>query len=142
MSIRANPFVKLLEDPGLIQSELDRRLEAARHVDPTKRRQDALQRDLARLQKSIERVLTAYQEDLLSVDELRHRMPDLRQREHAIRAELQSNADQTTGRTAYLRLSEIADRVSRPSALVGRSSRHHRASTRGTTARQGDLGRR
>ena len=54
MSIRANPFVKLLEDPGLIQSELDRRLEAARHVDPTKRRQDALQRDLARLQKSIE----------------------------------------------------------------------------------------
>jgi site-specific DNA recombinase len=33
-------------------------------------------------------------------------MPDLRRREHAIRAELQSIADQTTDRSAYLRLAE------------------------------------
>jgi len=99
-------IVKLLEDPGLIQGELDRRLEAARHTDPSKRREDALRRDLARVQKSIERLLTAYQEDLLSLDELRHRMPELRQREHATRAELQSIADQMTDRTAYLRLAE------------------------------------
>src|SRR5215471_18542778 len=75
-------------------------------TDPTKRREAALQRDLSRLQKSIERLLTAYQEDFLSLDELRHRMPDLRRREHAIRAELHSIADQTTDRTAYLRLAE------------------------------------
>jgi site-specific DNA recombinase len=99
-------ILKLLEDPSLIQNELDRRLEAARHADPTKRRETSLQRDLSRLQKSIERLLTAYQEDLLSLDELRHRMPDLRRREHAIRAELQSIADQTTDRAAYLRLAE------------------------------------
>src|SRR6266446_594886 len=85
---------------------LDRRLEAARHTDPTKRREDGLRRDLARLQKSIARLLTAYQEDLLSLDELRHRMPELRRREYATRAELQSIADQTTNRTAYLRLAE------------------------------------
>ena len=99
-------IVKLLEEPGLIQSELDRRLVAARHTDPTKRREDGLRRDLARLQKSIARLLTAYQEDLLSLDELRHRMPELRRREYATRAELQSIADQTTDRTAYLRLAE------------------------------------
>jgi site-specific DNA recombinase len=99
-------IVKLLEEPGLIQSELDRRLEAARHTDPTKRREEGLRRDLARLQKSIARLLTAYQEDLLSLDELRHRMPELRRREYATRAELQSIADQTTDRTAYLRLAE------------------------------------
>jgi site-specific DNA recombinase len=100
-------IVKLLEEPGLIRSELDRRrLEAARHTDPTKRREDALRRDLARLQKSIARLLTAYQEDRLSLDELRHRMPELRRREYATRAELQSIAEQTTDRTAYLRLAE------------------------------------
>ena len=99
-------IVKLLEEPGLIQSELDRRLEAARHTDPAKRREDALRRDLARLQKSIERLLTAYQEDLLSLDALRHRMPELRRRENATRAELQSIAGQTTDRAAYLRLAE------------------------------------
>jgi len=99
-------IVKLLEEPGLIQSELDRRLEAARHTNPTKRREDGLRRDLARLQKSIARLLTAYQEDLLSLDELRHRLPELRRSEYAARAELQSIADQTTDRTAYLRLAE------------------------------------
>jgi site-specific DNA recombinase len=101
-------IVKLLEEPGLIQSELDRRLEAALHTDPTKRREGGLRRDLARLQKSIARLLTAYQEDLLSLDELRHRMrmPELRRREYATCAELQSIADQTTDRTAYLRLAE------------------------------------
>src|SRR2546421_8279119 len=35
-------IVKLLAEPSLIQNELDRRLEAARHTDPTKRREDGL----------------------------------------------------------------------------------------------------
>src|SRR6516225_3640072 len=99
-------IVKLLEEPSLIQSELDRRLEAARYTDPTKRREGALRRDLARLRKSIECLLTAYQEELLSLDELRHRMPELRRREYATRAELQSIAEQMTDRAAYLRLAE------------------------------------
>ena len=43
--------------------------------------------------KSIERVLTAYQENLLSLEQLRERMPFLRQREQALRAELQSIAE-------------------------------------------------
>jgi hypothetical protein len=135
-------IVKLLEEPGLIQVELDRRLEAASYTDPTKRREDALRRDLGRLQKSIARLLTAYQEDLLSLDELRHRMPELRQREYATRAELQSIAEQTTDRAAYLRLAETLTAFSRPFALVGRNSRHNRASARGPTAGQGDPGQR
>jgi site-specific DNA recombinase len=102
---------QVAQEPGLIQSELDRRLEAARYTDPTKRREEALRRDLARLQKSIERLLTAYQEDLLSLDELRHRMPELRRREYATRAELQSIAVQTTDRAAYLRLAETLTAV-------------------------------
>src|SRR5438445_8404628 len=67
--------IRLLEDPTLIQQELDRRLPAARAADPTKQRQQTVQRDLVRMDKSIERVLTAYQEDLLSLEQLRERMP-------------------------------------------------------------------
>jgi hypothetical protein len=77
-------ILKLLEDPNLIQNELDRLLEATRHADSTKCRQATLHRYLSRLQKSIERLLTAYQEDLLSLDELRHRMPDLRRRTQSV----------------------------------------------------------
>src|SRR5206468_721395 len=98
--------IRLLEDPSLIQQELDRRLAAARAADPTKQRQQTVQRDLVRVDKSIERVLIAYQEDLLSLEQLRERMPSLRQREQALRAELQSIADQTRERTMYLQLAE------------------------------------
>jgi site-specific DNA recombinase len=98
--------VRLLEDPELIHNELDRRLAAAREADPTKRREEALRRDLARIRKSIDRLLTAYQEGLLALDELRERMPNLRRREQADNAELQAIVDQSVDRTAYLRLAE------------------------------------
>src|SRR5271167_4145165 len=98
--------VRLLEDPTLIQQELDRRLIAARSADPTKKRESVLQRELTRVGKSIERVLTAYQEDLLSLEQLRERMPSLRQREQTLRAELQAIADQTNDRAKFLRLAE------------------------------------
>jgi site-specific DNA recombinase len=73
--------VRLLEDPSLIQSELDRRLAPAKTADPAKQREKTLQRELARARKSMDRLLTAYQEDLLSLDELRRRMPELRQQD-------------------------------------------------------------
>ena len=99
-------ILRLLEDPTLIQNELNRRLEAARDSSPTKRRLETLSRDLIRVRKSIERLLTAYQEELLSLDELRVRMPPLRQREQAVQAELQTINNQTADRAAYLRLAE------------------------------------
>jgi site-specific DNA recombinase len=98
--------VRLLENPTLIQQELDRRLQAARAADPAKNRQETLQRELARVANSIERLLSAYQEQLLSIEQLRDRMPSLRQRDQALRAELQAIADQARDRDAFLRLAE------------------------------------
>lgn len=99
-------ILRLLEDPTLIQNELNRRLEAARESSPTQRRLETLNRDLIRVRKSMERLLTAYQEELLSLDELRVRMPPLRQREQAMQAELQAINHQTADRAAYLQLAE------------------------------------
>src|ERR1035438_8687646 len=98
--------IRLLEDPTLIQQELDRRLAAARSSDPTKKREQSLQRELAHVGKGIERLLSAYQEALMSIEQLRERMPALRQREQALRAELQAIADQGNDRAAFLRLAE------------------------------------
>ncbi len=99
-------ILRLLEDPMLIQNELNRRLEAARQSGPTQRRQETLNRDLIRVRKSMERLLTAYQEELLSLDELRARMPALRQREQAAQAELDALNSQAAERSAHLRLAE------------------------------------
>ena len=101
-----NEVLKLIEDPGLIQAEIERRLDAARTSSPNKRREETLQRDLTRARKGMERLVTAYQETLLSLDELRARMPGLRRREQTLQAELTALTDQTNNRAAYLRLTE------------------------------------
>ena len=98
--------IRLLEDPTLIQQELDRRLAAARDSDPTRKREQSLQRELIHVGKGIERLLNAYQEELLSIEQLRERMPVLRQRQKALTAELQAIVDQTDDRAAFLRLAE------------------------------------
>src|ERR1700691_2393924 len=98
--------IRLLEDPTLIEQELDRRLEAARSSDPAKKREQSLQRELVHVGKGIERLLMAYQEALMSIEELRARMPALRQREQALRTELQAIADQANERAVFLRLAE------------------------------------
>jgi site-specific DNA recombinase len=99
-------IIKLLESPKLIEEELERRLVAAKDAAPSKRREETLNRELVRIQKSIERLTTAYQEDLLSLDELRQRLPALRQREAANRSELQAISEQSASRAAYLRLAQ------------------------------------
>jgi len=98
--------IRLLEDPALIHHELDRRLAVARSADPTKKREQSLRREMTHLGKGIERLLSAYQEGLLSIEQLRERMPALRQRERTIRTELQAITDQTADRAAFLRLAE------------------------------------
>ena len=98
--------IRLLEEPALIEQELDRRLAAARSCDPTRKREQRLQRELTHVGKGIDRLLNAYQEGLLSIEQLRERMPLLRQRQQAFQAELQAIADQTGDRAALLRLAE------------------------------------
>ena len=93
--------LRLLEDPALIRQEIDRRLDAARANSPTRRREAELDRDLIRVRKSMERLLTAYQEDLLSLDDLRRRMPGLRQREQSLQANTgPAGSDSRGGRDA------------------------------------------
>jgi site-specific DNA recombinase len=77
-------ILRLLEDPSLLQTELDRRLQAARTMDPLMRRKDVLRRDQARLAKIRERLLTAYQDSLITLEELRSRAPEFRKQQQAI----------------------------------------------------------
>ena len=97
-------IIRLLEDPSLIQAELNRRMEAARNLDPIRRKADSLQREQIRLANRMERLVTAYQEDLLSLDELRRRMPELRKQHKAAQAELVSLEQSAADQTRYLRL--------------------------------------
>ena len=101
-----NEVVRLLEDRALIGAEIDRRLEAARASDPNQQREIDLRQRLVRIRKSIERLVNAYQEELITIDELRARTPELRRQEQALHRELQSVVDQAKDRETYLRIAE------------------------------------
>ena len=98
--------VCLLEDQTLIGTEIDRWLQAARAFDPNQERETDLRHRLIRVRKSIDRLVNAYQEELITIDELRNRTPDLRRQEQALHLELQSAVDRAKDRETHFRLAE------------------------------------
>ena len=110
----------LLTDPTLIQTEINRRLDQLRTADPTTTRQQHLEQALTKTTAAITRLITAYQEELLSLEELRERMPELRSRETHLREQLDALNAQLVDREAYLRLAtELEEFLTRLRASAG-----------------------
>src|SRR6267142_1586041 len=99
-------IVCLLEDGTLMQAEIDRRKETARNTDPRRQRNEALRNEQARLGKNVERLVTAYQEGLLNLEQLRQRMPELNKKSQAVESELRSLEMAAMDQTRYLQLAE------------------------------------
>jgi len=82
--------VELLSNPDLVKAEIHRRVKEIQSANPTKRRKESLEKESLRLENSLQRLLDAYQEDLIKINELRDRMPRLRTRQKALQSELAS----------------------------------------------------
>jgi site-specific DNA recombinase len=96
----------LLKDPALIRAEIDRRLQSLRNAHPAAHRRDGLERELARVQTASSRLIEAYQEQLLTLEELRVRMPALRKREATVTAQLTALDAELHDAETYLKLTE------------------------------------
>ena len=96
----------LLADPALIRAEIDRRLAQARASDPVTRQRTQIELALAKAATSITAMIQAYSEQLVTIDELRARMPDLRARETGLRGQLAALDAQAADRDAYLKLAD------------------------------------
>ena len=101
--------MELLQDPTLIQTEIDRRIEVARESRPTKRRQETLRKDHVRLGKQMTRLLDAYQEELLSLEELRRRMMELSKRTRTVELELAALETSAEDEQRYLKIAETVE---------------------------------
>ncbi len=99
-------ITSLLASPQLIRAEIDRRLQQLRTADPTTARRQRLQQALSKSTATITRLIKAYQEELITIDELRERMPSLRARETSLHSQLDALAAQITDRDAYLKLAD------------------------------------
>ena len=94
----------LLTDPALIRAEISKRLEQARTADPAIRQRNQLELALAKAAAAITAMIEAYSEQLITIDELRTRMPHLRARETTLRGQLGALDAQAADRHAYLKL--------------------------------------
>jgi site-specific DNA recombinase len=84
--------VRLLNTPELVRAELDRRIAESLSSDPVQQRKGHLERESKRLGAQLDKLLDAYQEDLMGLAELRRRAPELRRRQAAVEKELQGVA--------------------------------------------------
>lgn len=96
--------LELLSNPELVRTEIHRRIEEIKDINPTEQRKKVLEKEIVRIEKSIQKLLDAYQEDLLQLEELRDRMPQLRRRQNALKAELRDIDSALTDQHAVLRL--------------------------------------
>ena len=100
---------RLLENPELVRAEIDRRLAALRTEHPAARRRETLERDLTRAASATDRLIEAYQEQLISLGELRARMPALRKRQSTLQVQLDALDVELHDAETYLQLADTLE---------------------------------
>ena len=101
-----NHITALLADPALIRNEINKRLEQVRTADPATAQRQRLDAGLAKATTAITRLIGAYQEELISLDELRTRMPELRARQTGLHHQIDALDSQLADREVYLKLAD------------------------------------
>ncbi|NQE86067.1 recombinase family protein [Nocardia terpenica] len=94
----------LLADPALIRTEIDKRLDTAKSSDPVVAQRKRLDTALAKTRSGIAAMIEAFGEQLITIDELRARMPELRARETSLRNQIGALDAQQADREGYLAL--------------------------------------
>jgi site-specific DNA recombinase len=95
-----------MADPRLIRAEIERRLSDLRATSPITAQKSRLELEFSRCIRAKTRLLEAYQEELVSLEELRARMPDLRKKESSLRAQLDALEADTLDQETYIALAE------------------------------------
>jgi site-specific DNA recombinase len=96
--------VQLLNEPELVRAEIERRIQESQSSDPVQQRKLRLERELKRIACQLDKLLDAYQEDLIGLGDLRSRAPELRRRQAAIEKELEGVALQALEKSRLTQL--------------------------------------
>jgi site-specific DNA recombinase len=83
-------IIELLEKPELIRAELERRRRESLNTDLMEQRRGELQLSFKRTELQIDKLLDAYQEGLVQLEQLRQRMPELRRKQQTLQKELEN----------------------------------------------------
>ncbi|MDQ3846435.1 MAG: recombinase family protein, partial [Bacteroidota bacterium] len=82
-------LVQLLEDPALIQREVEKRVEETKKASPVLKQKEVIVKQRHKVSQSMDKLLDAYQEGLITIAQLRKRMPELQKRIKTAEKELE-----------------------------------------------------
>lgn len=99
----------MLQDPELVRAEIERRIRQIQQSHPRKQREESLTRESTRVGTGITKLVDAYQEGLIELEELRLRVPQLRQRQKALESQLSHLKVAENDEEAFLRLADHLD---------------------------------
>jgi len=102
-------ILELLRTPEIVQAELERRRQSHLSSSPVQQRKVELERELKRSSQQMDKLLDAYQEDLLSLTDLRQRAPELKKRIASLEQELQALALQAVEDQRWIELNQSLD---------------------------------
>jgi site-specific DNA recombinase len=85
-------ILELLQNPDMIQKEIDKRIREAKKLDPLLNQKNVLLKQQSKLSKAMDKLLDAYQEGLIPIDQLRRRMPEIQKRTATVEKELSNLA--------------------------------------------------
>lgn len=97
-------IMQLLENPVLIREEIDKRYRDALNSTATQQKKETINKDFSRVNNGVKKLLDAYQEGLITLCELRQRMPELRKRESSLTKELQNLEAKEMDKNRFLEL--------------------------------------
>jgi site-specific DNA recombinase len=83
-------LVILLQNPALIQKEVEKRVEESRKASPVTKQKAVIEKQKAKVTQSMDKLLDAYQEGLIPIAQLRKRMPELQKRVNTVEKELEN----------------------------------------------------
>ena len=114
-------ILELLENPRLIEAEIDKRIEQVKNSQTTVNQMELLEKQKLSLLQGIDKLLDAYQEGLVEIAELRKRMPDLQKRLNTTAKEIENiQAYQLTidNRLQLLNVNSFAEQLHKNSSLL------------------------
>jgi site-specific DNA recombinase len=100
-------ILELLQNPDMIQKEIDKRIREAKKLDPLLNQKNVLLKQQSKLSKAMDKLLDAYQEGLIPIDKLRKRMPEIQKRTATVERELSSIAANELALDSKLELLDV-----------------------------------
>jgi len=100
-------IVLLLQNPGLIQKEVEKRVADTKRVSPVIHQKAALEKQKGKAIQAVDKLLDAYQEDLIPLAQLRKRMPELQRKVNALEKDLDNLKVHETALDQRLQLLDV-----------------------------------